>query len=94
MFTIYKYPIYDNGSSTYHSIPKGGKVLHANHQQGQVAIWAEVNTEKPTETRIFQYFATGQPVIPEVGKYYRYIDTVVLRETNEVVHVYEIQEMS
>lgn len=91
MFTIYKYPIF-KGTTTWHNIPKGGKVLHANHQNGDFQIWVEVNTEKPSESRRFTYVTTGEPVYPEPGIYYRYIDTVVIREINEVVHVYELLE--
>jgi hypothetical protein len=89
MFTIYKYPIFDG--ITWHNIPKGGKVLHANHQKGYIQIWVEVNTEKPNEARRFRYFTTGEVIHPEPGTYYRYIDTIVIRETNDVVHVYEIE---
>jgi len=40
-------------------MPKGSKIVLVSNQQGQLCIWAEVDTDQPMETREFDIIGTG-----------------------------------
>lgn len=78
MKTVYKY------RTGVIQIPKGAHILKAGMQNGEVFIWAEVDSSQPTEERSFCVCGTGH-LIPKKSCY---IDTVF--DGDFVWHVYEV----
>lgn len=80
MRTIFKYKLL--GPQTTVNMPEGAVPLHVDNQHGDVCVWFEVDTTKPTKDIILYSVGTGWAV-PEFAKY---IGTVLLGEF--VWHVY------
>lgn len=59
MRTIYKYTL--PSSSSYVTMPKGARVLHAGRDPatGNPCIWALVDTEAFSVKRLFRFYGTG-----------------------------------
>lgn len=72
MKTIHKYKL-DITDFQNVSMPSLHKVLSAQEQNGEICVWAWVNTETPSVNKIFAVFGTGNPVDIEG---WRFIDTV------------------
>lgn len=78
MKTVYKYPM---GITL---IPKGAIIRKAGIQNGEIFLWAEVDTDAPKVHRHIYAFGTGH-LIPENACF---IDTVF--DGAFVWHVYEV----
>ena len=83
MKTIFKYPL--TSSPITLSMPKGATILVAQAQNGIPTIWAEVDTDKPVETRTFVAQMTGQPL---PGRKKVFVGTVQIKPF--VYHIYEL----
>ena len=65
-------------------MPEKARIMTAQFQNGELAIWAEVDPELPPTTRTIEIIGTGNPV-PDAER--RYIATV--QESVLVWHIYE-----
>lgn len=79
MKTVYKY------TTGIVNMPKGAIVRKAAMQDGQVQLWAEVDTDNPLEQRHFVSYGTGWEIEEDN---ICYIDTVF--DGIYVWHVYEV----
>jgi len=68
-------------------MPKGAEILHAGTQRVIPCVWALVDPEAETETRLFYLAATGEDV-PE-GEY---VGTVFQHGVAYVWHVFDVTE--
>jgi hypothetical protein len=68
-------------------IPEGARFLHCAEQHGEVALWFEVDQDRPPVARRFSLLLTGE-LINSRGDW-GYLGTVLLRGGHFVVHVYE-----
>ena len=76
MTTMLWYPVrIYNGAETSIEMPEGAEVLHVHERQGEVCLWALVDTEREVETRRFVCAGTGHPIQHEVD-IFSYIGTV------------------
>ena len=68
-------------------VPKGAEFIHAHEQQGQICLWATVDTQETRrEERTFRIAGTGH--ILTNGKF-DYVGTVHLDNGLIVFHVFE-----
>lgn len=65
---IHKYPLEINDVSTVH-LPAGAQVLAVQIQSGKPCLWALVDPEADTETRLFTTRGTGKPLSEPIGDY-------------------------
>lgn len=85
MKTIYKYCV---GAGDV-QMPAGAKILSVNAQDGELYLWAEVNTDQVLEHRTFAVFGTGWEIGKDLDDDERsYVGTVF--EGALVWHVYEV----
>ena len=84
MQTIYKYLL--NTGSTVVPVPKGGVVLSAQEQFGDVCVWVVVDTDREFEDRHFEVFGTGH-FMSEGER--DFIGTVQLMGGSLIFHVFE-----
>jgi hypothetical protein len=87
MKTIYKYVIRPDKLKV--QMPKGARLLTAREQADEICVWAEVDTEQPTEQRHFQVFGTGHLMHEDMGTSREYVGTAHLEGGALVFHVYE-----
>jgi hypothetical protein len=92
MRTIYKYLLEPADIQTL-ELPRFAKLLCVQIQDGFPYLWAEVDTDQPTEHRYFRTYGTGHPHVPEdkdLPEEYapKYLGTYQLR-SKLVFHVYE-----
>lgn len=71
MTTIYKYGLRITGEQVIH-MPLGARMLTAQMQDGDLFVWAMVDTAQPLEKVCFRIFGTGQELgalgdIPYLG---------------------------
>jgi hypothetical protein len=85
MQRIFKYTI--NPNKLFYNMPEGAKILTAHEQNGDICVWAEVDSEQlKMEQREILVFGTGHS-IPDEPR--RYIGTAFLENGGLVFHVYE-----
>jgi len=84
MKTIYKYTLVLG--STNLKMPIGAKILTAQKQDGQLRLWAliDTETEQPMETRHFMVYGTGDVLPKNPGTYLS-----TLQDGSYVWHVFE-----
>jgi len=76
MVTIYKYRL--SPTSNVIEMPEGAQVLSVHEQQGDVCLYAEVDTSRPYENRLFLVAGTGWNIDDSDMHYGRkFIGTVV-----------------
>lgn len=85
MVTIYKYVLHPD--TPCQQIHKGGVILSAHEQFGDICIWVKVDTDQPLENRMFNVYGTGH-FISDTDKLV-FIDTVVLQDGAFIFHVFE-----
>ena len=84
MKTVYKYLLKITDEQSL-QMPIGAGILHvAIDPQGDLALWALVDTSQPSQTRRFAVFGTGNPVD---GPLEQHIGTVVIGRG--VWHIFE-----
>lgn len=89
MRQIYKYELSPNSPQSI-ELPEGAEILTAQGQHGRsVCLWALVDTERPTEKRYLEVFATGEPVHVDMGVERRYIGTAQLEGGSLIFHIFE-----
>lgn len=86
MTTIWKYEIDIKDKITI-KIPKGAAILDIQNQEGQICMWAMVNTERKLEERIFTIYGTGNTI--ENTNALMYIGTFQMRKGALVFHLFE-----
>jgi len=86
MITIFKYTL-DAGNVEL-DFPVGAKILTVAGQNDTPCIWAEVDTEAPTEKVIFEVYGTGHEIKRGMGIDREHIGTVLLCGGSLVWHVY------
>ncbi len=84
MRTIWKYPI-EITDRFVHDIPSGALFLTLASDP-QLAMWFEVDTDRPTEMRQFAVFGTGHLMQEDVSLTYR---GTVFVQSSLVFHVFE-----
>lgn len=82
MKTIYKYAIGVNGRVV---APRGAKFLTVHEQNGEICVWAEVDTDEPSVEHNFFYVGTGFPVDDTPNKY---LGTAFFGNASVVIHVF------
>lgn len=70
-------------------MPAGAKILCVNPQDGEVALWAEVDTNAKKTPRRIEIYGTGHEMHEDIGVERVYIGTFFLRGGLLVFHVYE-----
>lgn len=68
MKTVFKYPL-ALGGYTHLDLPSGAEPLRVESVSGQLFMWALVDSERPTEKRIFRIFGTGEGIGEQRVKY-------------------------
>lgn len=71
-------------------IPRGAEVLCVQVQYGKPCIWAKVDADQPTETRMFQIHPTGEDMGSANSKYVGTYQIVSESEISFVWHVFEV----
>lgn len=89
MKTIYKYILEPIGGLAI-QMPVGAKILTVQGQNDRICIWAEVNSDSPTEEVIFEVFGTGHKLPNGMGVNREYIGTVQVCDGSLVLHVYRL----
>ena len=87
MKAIWKYTLQPDNTTM--EMPKGAKVLHVDEQHGSICIWAEVDSEQPTEERKFEIFGTGHEMPSIKGLFRKYVGTAKMQGGTFIFHVYE-----
>jgi hypothetical protein len=67
-------------------MPKGARILKLALQKGKPTLWAMVDINANTETRKFNLYLTGSPIVDEE----EYIGSVLLDDGDFVLHLFEI----
>lgn len=91
MAEVWKYEV---GLDRTLRLPKGAKVLSADHQFGEIFIWILVNPD-PTvehEARKFEVYGTGHTI--HGTEELEFIDSVMVNGHRFVFHVFERIEQS
>jgi hypothetical protein len=86
MITIHKWTLQPGVNGL--RLPIGAEVLTVQIQNGSPQLWAKVDTEQPTEPRIFAVVGTGHE-LPSSATNLRYIATVQIDGMLLVFHVFE-----
>ena len=87
MKTVYKYLITPQNSKI--KMLQGAVIVCVHEQNGLIYIWAEVDTELPTEEREFAIYGTGENMPDEIFESFLYVGTVFIDKGALVYHVYE-----
>lgn len=68
MKVIYKYriPFKEVAQVT---LPKDANIIRIDGDNGQISLWAIVDTEAPLEVRTFHLFKTGGKMSDDIGEY-------------------------
>lgn len=85
MKTIYKYKI--NPFKDEHPLPSGAQILSVGEQNGQIHLWALVDTENKEEDYYFEVIGTGWEIEPPKGGQRKFIGTVFIGDY--VWHVFQ-----
>lgn len=75
-------------------LPKGAEILTVQAQRGTPVMWALVDPDAETETRLFGTFGTGHPLGNGAGVVTKYIATYQLESMGLVFHVFEYIDTS
>lgn len=87
MRTIYKFPVSPEDALEV-ALPEGAKFLHVAEQRPEeVAMWFEVDTDKPAKLRSFTIYGTGHSMSKENQTY---LGTFILAGGDLVFHLYEL----
>jgi hypothetical protein len=86
--TIWKYPI---PSSLLIKVlmPEGAQIVHVHAQHEDICMWALVDEMKPTVTRFFAAFGTGDIVAKRTM---HYVGSAHLQDGHFTMHVFEIEQ--
>lgn len=87
---VYKYKLKKVGETVL-EMPVGAEVLCLQLQYGEPVIWALVDKDAPTMLRKFQFYATGEPLIPPMTKA-NYIGTCQVARGELIFHLFETTE--
>jgi hypothetical protein len=87
MRTVHKYPVSLSDIFTL-ELPRGAEVLTAQAQDGDMFLWALVDTNAPTEEVVFRLANTGD-CISETSEL-KYVNTFQLRGRGLIYHLFEI----
>lgn len=85
MRTVHKYPLELTELQAIH-LPQGARILTIQVQRHIPTLWAEVDTDQPTEKRHVALVGTGHPLLPEA---HTYLGTVQMHDGRLVLHAYE-----
>jgi len=87
MKTIWKYPVLIMDEIWVY-MPMGAEILDVQEQQGNICLWALVDTDKPLVKRKFRVFGTGKPVDLDYDELtWEFIATV--QNKHVVWHIFE-----
>jgi hypothetical protein len=90
MKTVWKYQTHLEGYLEI-NLPMGAEILAVQRQgkrkEDEVFIWCLVDTDKPTETRKFKFYGTGEDLDAESLKY---IGTLQFFDGENVIHLFEL----
>ena len=84
MKTIWKFPVPPTDEGSILEMPQGAEI---QVQGGGVQLWALVDPEADSETRIFRTYGTGHPIDHEPG---RLVGTYQLNGGGLIFHVFEL----
>lgn len=85
--TVWKFQLPKVGENRV-DMPRGAEVLSAGQQDGDLFIWAMVDGDQPTETRIIDAAWTGNNLVPCINR--RFIGSVQIRSL--MFHVFELKQ--
>lgn len=86
MKQVFKYPLEHINQKYKFLMPEGAEILTLQLQRGQPCMWALVETDNPSEARVFELVGTGD-TLKHDG---RYIGTFQLDNGEFVGHLFEI----
>lgn len=85
MRSVWKFPFSVSDWCEF-PMPVGAKILHLAVQHGDPCLWAEVDSDAPTEMRTFRTYGTGHAM----GYHNQhYVGTYMVQDGALVFHVYE-----
>jgi hypothetical protein len=84
---IFKYTLAPVKGEFVVHMPADARILKTANQNETICIWCEVDEEKPMVQMRFILLYTGDEI--DTCASHRYIGTVLLRNGQEVVHIYE-----
>jgi hypothetical protein len=87
MRSVWKFLLDETGNPQPLHMPEEAEILTVHQQAGRVALWAEVDANKPRVPRWFIITPTGGQV-PENGEY---VGTVFLDNNRIVFHLWELE---
>jgi len=87
-WVIYKYPITDPKDYIELSLPKNAVILHFGYQNHAFQVWAFVDPQAESETRIFRFAGTGHPINPKQKLHF--IGTAITPSGHLVFHLFEV----
>lgn len=85
--TIHRYQLNCSGLREEVKMPEGAELLTVDVRDGDVHLWAQVDTRNPEKTRLVTCYGTGQPTPNNPGKY---IGTTQLFSGKLVLHWYDL----
>jgi hypothetical protein len=89
MITIYKYPLPFPCDDCELLLPEGAEILTIGLQNGEVQLWAKVDTEAKPVKRWIRFAGTGHNLTGE--EIVRYVSTFFLQGGALVFHTFEIE---
>ncbi len=85
--TVWKFTLSPQYMNTF-LVPKGGKVLSVQSQQGEPRMWILVDRTEPVEPRNFAIYGTGHTIKPEHAG--SFIGTFQQEAGALIFHVFEV----
>lgn len=85
MKTVWKYKLRLTDTQTI-EVPKGGEILSAQSQYGDICLWVLLDPDSAKERREIEIYGTGNPIHDAERKF---IGTVQLHGGSLVFHVFE-----
>jgi len=87
-WVIYKYPIICPKDYIELYLPKKAKILHFDYQDDHFQVWAFVDPQAESETRVFRFAGTGHPINPKQKLHF--IGTAITPSGHLVFHLFEV----
>jgi len=88
-WAIYKYPISNPKDYIELYLPKKAKILHFDYQDDHFQVWAFVDPQAESETRVFRFAGTGHSINPKQKLHF--IGTAIIPPSGHLVfHLFEV----
>jgi hypothetical protein len=88
MIAVYKYPLQETDTQVI-NMPWSAAILSVDKQDGQLCIWAEVDTDDVIKDKIIHIYGTGNPIVVDAGVRQNFVGTV--QSGIYVWHIFEVE---